>query len=84
MNINQNVVSYTIKFNTSTAKYAQNTILSLSYYTPNTNNLITGLDSNFVTLTIINAPMLCSITSSSPIIGDNTSFLISYTPQVSI
>ncbi len=77
------ITNIRVQFRTSTARYSGSSNLIFYYYNPTTNALITTL-TNYVSLTIVNAVMSCSVNSTSNIVGDNITYTLSYTPLVPI
>ncbi len=71
----------TIVFNTITARYASSPTLQFNF-----NNVTTAalLKSYFVTVSVTNAVMTCSLTSSSPTIGANSTYTVNFQPIVLI
>lgn len=80
--ITESISSIRVQFNSSTANYAATATLTFSYYDPSTAAALSLV--NYISLTITNAVMSCSLSSSSAIVGDNATYTLTYTPIVSI
>jgi hypothetical protein len=72
----------TLIFSTNTALYAGSFVASLSYYLPGTPATTYG--SNSAPLTITNAVMGCSFSSNSSLVGQTTSFQLTYSPSSTV
>lgn len=81
LNIATTVSSYSVQFTTSTARYSGTSTLLFSYYNLNGTKSTTITDT-YVSVSLSNAIMSCSISSSNDIVGANTSYTVSYTPLV--
>lgn len=76
------VNSLVLNFNTSTALYSGSFLTTLTYYEPgNTGNIY---NSNSALITITNAALSCTLTSTSTIVGATANYSLTYTPSVFI
>lgn len=83
LQINTTISNIRIEYRTSTARYSGSASLIFYYYNPTTSTLISSLTS-YVSLSIVNAIMPCTFTSTSAIVGDNITYTFAYTPLVPI
>jgi len=82
LGVSQTVNNLSISFNTSTALYSGSFIVSLKYYSPTNTSIV--YNTNSVSMSIVNAVMPCSITSTSNMVGATANYTIVYTPSVYI
>lgn len=82
LNIATTVTTLTLLFNTTTALYSGSFITTLTYY--QVGNSANTYNSNSALISITNAAMSCSLTSSSAIVGAATNYSFSYSPSVTI
>ena len=75
LNIASTVSNLTLYFNTTTALYSGSSLTTLTYYPPG--NSANTYNSNSALINITNAPMACSLTSSSAIVGATTNYSFS-------
>lgn len=81
LRITESISSMTVSFTTSTSRYAATDTLIFYYYDPGTTTLLSAL-TNYVSLTIVNAEMTCSLASNSDIVGEDVTYTVQYTPTV--
>lgn len=83
LNIVGSISSIRVQFNTSTARFSGSYTVNFFYYDTATQAIIPAL-TNFLSVSIVNAVMTCSLTSTSNIVGDNVTYTLGYTPLVTI
>ena len=82
LNIATTVNSVTLTFNTSTAIYAGSFTLTLAYHQPSNSAIVYSTSSTL--LIISNAPMTCSLASTSNTVGASANYTLTYSPSVYI
>lgn len=82
INNTNTINNMTLVFSANTALYAGSFVASLSYYLPGTPSTTYG--SNSAPLTITNSAMGCSFTSNSSVVGQTTSFQLTYSPSSAV
>lgn len=82
LGISTTISSLILNFNTSTALYSGSFLTTLTYYAPGNTGII--YNSNSALITIANAALSCTLTSTSSIVGATANYSLAYTPSVFI